>query len=144
MKKVIYYDCEICGSRHDTPKSALQCEARGYGEIYPIGCIYGDHSKDAFYGNITFAVARNDVWDNEVGHVTYLAHVNSGASWACRDNGCGDSLDKNLCGGRSLNLEIYNEKDLDKNHPTFKRMVAYLKSKNIPIRRETNDYMCIG
>ncbi len=140
MKKIIFYDCEICGARYggkdaddlEAKAAAAECEARGYGEKYPIGCIYGDHSEDAFYKNITFAVATNEV-DNEVGHKARIySHLNRGGSWACRENSA-DSLDDSLCGGTSLDLKNFSGKDLDRNHPTFKRMVAYLKSKNIPI-----------
>lgn len=123
-KKIVYYECEICRRQYDHEKHAIECEARGYGKEYPIGCIYGDHTKGAFYEKITFAVAENQI----------DGHYNSGCSWACRDNGPGDSLGDKRCAGPSLNLTHYNDKDfLDRNAGHFKRMVAWLKSQNIPI-----------
>lgn len=120
MKKIIFYECELCRRRYTEKKHAEECE-RAKPPEYPIGCIYGDH-KDSMYKNITFAVAKN----------RFTGHLNVGSSWACRDNGYGDSLGENTCGGNSLMLDKYHA-NLDFNHPTFKRMVNWLKSQNIPI-----------
>ena len=126
MKKIIEYECEICRYRSTDKKSVEKCEARGLGKQYPIGCIYGDHSEGAFYENITLAVAQNKIKKGCMGH------SNTGNSWACRDNGYGDSLGRERCGSGTLYLNKHDGR-LDFNHPTFKRMVDYLKSKNIPI-----------
>lgn len=123
MKMIILYKCEICGYMSRNKKEVEKCELRGYGKEYPIGCIYGNHSENSFYKDITFAVAKNR---------TKKSHFNFGYSWACRDNGAGDSIGKNMCGGGGLYLSKSNGK-LNFNHPTFKRMVMFLKYKNIPI-----------
>jgi len=122
MKTVIFYQCEICNVRHDTEASALQCEERGPGQEYPIGCIYGNHEKGDMYEDITFAVALNHV----------EGHANWGSSWACRDNGAGDSLGLRRCGGSSMRLNKHNNK-LDPTLPHFIRMIRYLRSEMIEI-----------
>lgn len=122
MKKIVFYECEVCRQRYEDKKWAEKCEAKGNAKEYPIGCIYGNHEKGAFYENITFAVATNKTW----------RHMNEGASWACRDNGAGDSLGESMCSGNSLSLREHDSK-LDRNHPTFKRMVKWLQENNIPV-----------
>ncbi len=118
----IQYQCEICDNYYDTEKEALECEAKSK-VSYPIGCIYGNHTSEGFYKDITFAVANNH----------FRMHTNIGGSWACRDNNhFGDSLGEETCGGNSLELNEYQGK-VNKNHPTFKRMITWLKSQNIPI-----------
>ena len=72
------------------------------------------------YKDMIFAVAENRVEN----------HVNTGNSWACRHYN-NDSLDDEHCGSGRLTLEDNGSPNL--NHPNFKRMVEYLKSKNIPI-----------
>lgn len=59
MKKIVFYECEVCRQRYEDKKWAEKCEAKGNAKEYPIGCIYGNHEKGAFYENITFAVATN-------------------------------------------------------------------------------------
>lgn len=127
MKKIIKWKCELCGHIYDRKMYAVKCEEKGLPETYPIGCLYGDHEPDAFYTDITFAVASN-VFD-EGGS---LGHHNVGGSWACRDNGSGDTLGKHKCGGTFLRLSDHLA-NLDPEHPTFKRMVDWLKSQDIPI-----------
>lgn len=122
MIKITEWQCDICGRRYTSKGLAKECEENGAAVEYPIGTIYGNHEKGAFYENITFAVATNDTKN----------HINTGGSWACRDTGYGDSLGESMCGGNSLNLNDYDAK-LDFEHPTFKRMVEYLKSQGIPI-----------
>jgi len=126
MKTINLFECEICGSKYDNEKEALKCEARGFAVEYPIGCIYGNNEKGSFYEHITFAVATNryDRWNK---------HLNVGSSWACRDlEGIGDSLGEEKCCGSSLTL-YENEGNIDRESPSFKRMVEWLKSQNIPI-----------
>ena len=122
MKKLVEWQCEICGGRYSEKKWAEKCEASGKAIEYPIGCIYGNHEKGAFYENITFAVATNHTW----------RHMNEGASWACRDTGAGDSLGKSMCSGNSLSLREHDAK-IDRNAPHFKRMVKWLQENNIPV-----------
>ena len=117
------YECEICRRRFATAKEALACEQRKV-PIYPVGLIYGNHTPGTLYCDITFAVAREN---------TIERHTNITGSWACRSRFYGDSLDDNLCGSANgLSLSEYDAK-LDFEHPTFKRMIEYLESKNIPI-----------
>ncbi len=128
MKTIIRYQCEICNSEYKEEQNARNCEAKGLPPKYPIGCIYGDHTEGAFYGRITFAVAKNRC--NEPGG---LGHMNVGSSWACRDiPGVGDSLGDQRCSSAQLKLGKYDG-NLDPEHPTFKRMVEYLKTLDLPL-----------
>jgi hypothetical protein len=120
-RAVTYYECEICRRRFDSYDVAENCENRGPGIEYPIGCIFGEHTPGTLYSNITFAVAKNVI----------VEHVNRLSMWACRGtNGTSDSLGEHTCGG---NIYKPYTKNLDPNHPTFKRLVAYLQSENIPV-----------
>lgn len=119
------YVCGICGYKYSERYDCLACEQKGHAVEYPIGCIYGDLRKGAFYEDITFAVAEN-IPDK------MNPHLNNGGSWACRDNGSGDSLGDFMCGGSFLTLNEHNC-FIDKNHPTFKRMVTWLESQDIPV-----------
>lgn len=123
MKEVTSYICEICGNSYIDKDYALECEAKGKPDAHPIGLIFGNHSPDAFYKEITFAVARSSV----------SGHSLRDSCWACRDNCYGDNTaDGEFCG--SGNSNILKEKDVpNKEHPTFKRMVKVLKDKGIPI-----------
>lgn len=126
---VIKYKCIICGYKYDKMESAIECFERGPGEEYPIGCIYGSHKSDRLYQNITFAVAVNNI---KSGGYLYDGHTNLGASWACRDNGYGDSLGKEMCSGNSLHLSEYHA-DIDHTQQHFKRMVNWLRKNQIEI-----------
>lgn len=125
MKKIVRYECEICNCEYENIEDALECEARGLPVFYPIGTIWGNHNEGSFYEEITFAVAVN----RSVKH----SHSNYGGSWACRDNGAGDTLGKSKCGSGTLRLTEWHNK-LNPEHPTFKRMVAYLESEGIDVR----------
>lgn len=116
MKTLTTYECEICGETYDEMKRAIQCEKEGIQEPFPVGLVFGN--AKGFYKDITFCVAKS----KRVRH--YLVN----ALWACRDNGAGDSLGKDVCGdGHSTpNLELP-----DRAHPTFRRMIAYLKKRKI-------------
>jgi len=117
MKKIIKYECEICRRQFKTECDCKNCEDMGEAPPYPIGCIY----ENPFYEDITFAVAHNN----------HDGHANFGSSWACRDNGYGDSLGVNQCGGVSLKLNKNN--NVDPTTPHFKRMVKWLRSQSIDI-----------
>lgn len=117
------YICEVCNMSYLTPEDALKCENRITPE-YPIGLIYGNHRSASDYGNMTFCVGSKPESDR---------HTNKQGSWACRDNGSGDNFGKELCAsGNGLHLTEHDS-FLNHDHPTFKRMVAYLKSVNISI-----------
>jgi len=127
MKKIVQYECEICGRRSDDKGIITACENKKSPVEYPIGCIYGTHEKDNVYEHITFAVANNEI---EGG---ILAHINSGGSWACRDNGLGDTLGNDKCCSSSgLSLTEYDS-ILDHDTPHFKRMVKYLEDRDIKV-----------
>ncbi len=123
MKTIIKYRCEICHRDYETVEHAKECEAQGLHEIYPIGLIYGNHTKGSLYQNCTFAIAENRP------HKHWL----DCSLWACRDNGHGDSLGGSRCGsGNFTHLNDYHAK-LDPDAPHFKRMVAWLESQSIPV-----------
>lgn len=115
MHTTITYHCDICGWHYSDKDSALCCEAKGRPPEYPRGMIFGNPNQ-GFYKNITFAIAEPGV----------SGHQNTSAQWAMRDNGAGDSSNaKDLCGGNSLRL---NHTDVpNRKHPTFIRMVKFLK-----------------
>lgn len=119
MIHVEHWECEICGRQYDCKEDAAKCEARVTPKPFPVGLMFGDHSEGAFYKDITFAVAESSGLPN--------SHILATSSWACRDNG-GDSLDDERCSaepGRSCNDK------LDPEHPTYKRMANYLRSRGI-------------
>lgn len=121
MERIVLYKCEICGLRWNNIDSAARCEAKGPGKIYPIGCIYGNHTKGAMYENMTFAVATNNI----------DGHCNRGASWACRGNLI-DSLGEKKCAGPSLKLGT-RDCLLDTSTDHFKRMVKWLRRQRMEI-----------
>ena len=122
MRKITLYSCEICGHQYDNPEEALSCEAKVLRDPFPVGMIYGNASdKENFYSNITFAIARDEVYKTN----PHLRLINL---WACRDRKpAGDSIGEEVCGAHfGLNLD---ESDApDPNHPTFERMVAFLQT----------------
>lgn len=124
MKKIIYYECEICGARERIEEAIKVCEARGLPYIPPIGLIFGNASeidhRDKKPIGITFAIAK----------IYREGHGVDAALWACRDNGAGDSLGKELCGSGN-GLSLYGVPN--PRHPTFKRMVKYLTKAKVPI-----------
>lgn len=122
MKKIIKYECGICGRRFDNMGDAFACEAEGLAREYPIGCIFACHTAGAMYSNMTFAVASNRL----------EKHLNWRTRWACRDNQYDDCLGENKCGSDINDLNEYDAR-IDFNHPTFIRMVEWLKSQSIPI-----------
>lgn len=122
MKTIIQYQCEICGNRSTSESVARACEARGPGVEIQVGTVFGEAGKrGAFYKDITFVIAKNDC----------SHHSNSPALWAFRDNNAGDSLGlTDIC--RGSNETRLSKRDVpDRNHPTFKRAVAFLKKHKI-------------
>jgi len=116
------YECEICGSRYHEEQDALDCETRK-APNYTIGLIYGDAADTSthHHHNLTFCVAEYRV----------DRHWNNSGSWACRDNGHGDSLGTEWCGGSGFFTLGELDAVKDFTHPTFIRMLAYLKSVNV-------------
>lgn len=116
MKTKTTYICEVCGWDHPTADQAEACEVRPRGTKYPVGMIFGDCSRGAFYKNMCFAVAVNRV----------EGHQNNGALWACRDNGAGDSrTKKDLCGWQSIRPTEHDKPD--PRVPSFKRIVSLVQ-----------------
>ena len=122
MRKIELWQCEICKERYDSEEAARRCETQGKATKFPIGCLLGDH-YDGRYTEITFAVAENALRE----------HYNDVGLWACRDNCHGDGLDDDLCGNSSYTHTLGPAARLNPEHPTFKRMVAYLEGKKIPV-----------
>ena len=125
MKTVTYYVCEVCQRRfyggEEARDQAMACEARAVPQPFPVGLIFGDHRPGAFCEGMTFCVAQNRV----EGHVNYLG------LWACRPRG-NDSLGDELCGSQNGYESVAKlDHHLDREHPTFKRMAAYLRSREI-------------
>lgn len=123
--RIVAYQCKFCKLKYyggGAEIDAHQCEARGPGATYPIGCIYGNHSTDSMYERITFAVATNRI----------EGHANMGASWACRDTGYGDSIGAEKCGGSTLWLSK-GDCQLHLKAPHFHRMLSFLRSRQIDI-----------
>lgn len=114
----ILYECEICGFTSENRAEVEQCEARGRERAYPVGMIYGNASREGASRGVTYAVAVNDCW---------IKHRWSPASWACQDNGLGDLVGDKMVG------TLPRLESPDPRHPTFRRMVAFLKRHNIPI-----------
>jgi hypothetical protein len=118
MKTHTTYECEICHQTYKNKGDAEACESRGVPTPLPVGLIFGNpqdrdhHSKD-----LTFCIASNEV----------DGHWYHPPLWACRDNGAGDSLGKELCGGQS-SVNLYEGNAVCESHPTFKRMVEFLRS----------------
>lgn len=121
--KIVQYECPICNMRYDKREWADECLAKGAGKFYPVGTIYGDHRPGAFYEDITLCVAENKI----------ERHGNFGSSWACRDNGMGDSLGDQMCAGNSLTL-TKSDKHVDPGSPHFLRMMKFLRDRQIEIR----------
>lgn len=115
------YECQICGRSWTDPEEAKRCEARGRGPEYPVGCIHGDH-ESSLYRDVTFAVAASSA----------DGHTSLGAFWVCRDNGFGDTLGPAVCGRCPIRLNRCFGR-VNPESPTFKRMVAWLQSQDIPV-----------
>lgn len=115
------YQCEVCSNRFSTEQEALDCEARLIPN-YTIGLIFGQSqdASDHHSHNLTFCVAEYRT----------IRHLNESGLWACRDNGSGDSLGSELCGSGGLSLGEHDAVK-DFTHPTFLRMLTYLKSVDI-------------
>lgn len=121
MKRIVEYQCEICRSRYDLEQLALNCEARGPGNVnpYPLGLIFMLGHEE-----ITFAIARCSV---------HRPHYTMTSMWATRDNGAGDNFAEVRCGGElDLVLEAWHKANPEQ--PTFKRMVDWLRSMKYPVR----------
>jgi hypothetical protein len=84
--------------------------------------MYGNHTPGDNYDNITLAVAVNEI----------QGHANFGSSWACRDNGYGDSVGEKMCGAPTLKLSEYYA-HLNPLTPHFQRMYKWLRSQMFEI-----------
>lgn len=131
MKKEtdVYYRCEICNNRHATEQAAWDCENQGKPDVGPhlVGLIFGDNRPDAFYEDCVFALPPKYATDEMIVSGHYL----DSSFWACRDNGAGDSLGREFCGGNFLVFEPDQMSHIDIEMPAFNRMVNYLRSKEI-------------
>lgn len=123
MKKIEYFQCEICKSQFDSFEDAFECEKKPAPREYPKGLIFADNRKGAFYEEIIFCVAKNSV----------EGHVNNISLWACRNNKFGDSLGKDMCGSNNSATLNENSVHINRNMSEFGRMVKFLKDNGIPI-----------
>ena len=127
MKQIIRYKCDVCNKEYNNKEDCKKCESRGIPDItqYPIGCIDGDHSDNAFYRDITFAIAL-------VEKDSYFKHNLLISAYACRDNGAGDnlSISDNLCIGNH-NWEKGNSANINWDKPATKRLLLFLKEQGI-------------
>jgi hypothetical protein len=75
MKKLITYQCEICGGKFVAEEGAVRCESRGLSKEYPVGLIYAymlADGKDPLIIMVLTKFQRND-------------HYFDGTVWAARD-----------------------------------------------------------
>ncbi len=121
VAKRTIYSCEICEHDFNDESGARDCESKGPPKMYSVGLIFGMPQDDSCHHNhnLTFAVMGN------VPH----GHYSGLTLWACRDNGSGDTLGKDRCGGG--HSEPYGIPD--PTHPTFKRMVDALQKAGFPV-----------
>ena len=120
------YVCEICDKHYDTQKEALECEAQKQ-VSYPVGLIYG-HTYPGDDKRLTVTVMNN----------RFHRHGNYFDSWVCRlaykkNKKMKDTIEDIF---ESKGVDIPLGKDSihpDFEHPTFRPMVEFLKSKNIQI-----------
>lgn len=126
MKKDIRYQCEICERYYASEVGAFECEQQGRQDLLPVGLIFGrpQSKKDHLDRNLTFCVA--DSWNDK--------HLRACAMWACRDNGAGDTLGRDLCGPGPYGQLPGKYQVPDRSHPTFVRMVAWLKKNKPEVR----------
>jgi len=114
------YQCEICKRIYLSDVEALECESRKP-PIYPKGMIFGGN-KNGMYRGMTFAIAQ----------VKSSNHSNDSFLWVCRDTEIGDSLGVDKCSSGNY-LDLGKGDTPNPNHPTFKRMVKYLRNNLILI-----------
>ena len=132
MKTITRFKCEICGEEYNNEEDAIECEGRGKFDPskFPIGTMFEyEHNG---YGGV-FAIGKARTHNN--------AHLGNVIYWACRTKGYpGDSLGEELCGGDLRNSDEPNMSRywdfhrLPKNRvnsPEYKRMVEFLRSRNI-------------
>lgn len=131
VKKIEYYECEICNQRWTSLKEAEECEAKGRPESRPdlVGVIFGDNRPGKFYEHIVFALPEK-YGDKESLPVTY-GHYLLSCLWACRDNKAGDSIGDQYCGGNNLTYKEVEDSHVDTSMPAFKRMVEFLRSRGL-------------
>jgi hypothetical protein len=121
VRLIQYYECEICGRRHNDEAGALACEARGRPECPPAGTIY----SFAMHGvRQHMAVSPYMVMLN----VDLRGHLLMEAAWACRPDH-GDTVGEEHCGGMSAHFYPGNAAVTD--DETFHRLVKYLRSEGI-------------
>lgn len=118
VKKEIKYSCEICGDKYNEEKEALKCEKRGVPELLTIGFVFAIYEDR----QITFCIAEQEE--------RAYGHHHRYSCWATRERSLGEQLDTlghNFCGYDSWDLKF----PPDKNLPSFKRMIDWLKLNNI-------------
>jgi hypothetical protein len=115
------YICEVCRARFDTEIEAIACESQVTPEPHPVGLITAGKRGDFYDEKLAFAIAV----------CTIRHHRRCIGLWACRDNGNGDSLGDDMCGGGGAGETIEEFKQSWLKRPPIKRLVAYLLSQGI-------------
>lgn len=133
MKKIILYQCEICGKIHEQEIDAKECEMKGEFDSskYPVGLMF-EYYHHGYVG--IFAIPEKiQFWNNRINHLGHTGY------WACRKN-YGDSLGDQQCGGDFFKSDDESLKGWIKHHivspkhvngDEFNRMVKFLKSQGI-------------
>lgn len=132
MKKIVLYECEICHSRHENEEYIKQCEAKGRPIPRPdlVGVIFGDNRLGAFYEEIVFAIPEIYGYAESL-PVASSPHYLDSHLWACRNNGCGDSIGDEYCGGSNFFKYDNLENHIDTSLPAFDRMVKFLRKRGL-------------
>lgn len=127
MKKIINYQCEVCGNIYETETDAVKCEKKG-----PV-------NLDKWKPGLLYRY----IWNSEMGGIFALAHVRVssyskhnvvGSFWACRNWSSyiegGDNLGPNFyCTGPELSDDFNSGiTSADLELPEMGRMLEYLKS----------------
>lgn len=127
MKKIVYFECEICRRRHDTEKEALECENRGVPKPLPhlVGLMFSDN----FYGDkMVFAIPPDYGTPEGIERLTDM-HFLGDKRWACRDTNAKDSIGESFCGsGGFFTIPKYHPLIQS---PALRRMVDFLRSVGI-------------
>ena len=71
-----YYQCEICGSNHDTPEAALACEAKPMRDMKQGNFIIGDKAHEPEVGEIVASAYPAWGWWN--GDEDWRVHLEHG------------------------------------------------------------------
>lgn len=117
MKTETTYICEICGGKYFEAAHAEECEARGVpANLLPVGLLEMGEPGDFYDDKLAFSIAGSRIEGHSVGYCL----------WACRDNGNGDSLGKDVCGnGGCMFAAEFSPRWL--NRPPMIRLIKWMR-----------------